>query len=145
MEEDYNGVSTPPMNKREYSFKSEYDYPKKIIATARDENAQVSIHAMGLFDAIVKKRFAKTDAMRAEFEFWPGEDEQERVDNLNHTLNMVFELAERFRIATEIDKWARLENMYKASVELAPSIVHPGASAQKDSMLTGEVPGLHDR
>lgn len=146
-----SSVHQPPKNGVKYLKTDKFGYSKEVIKKAEDENTQVSIHAMNLFNELVKMRFESDGSpWDKKFEFWPGrgsnqtEIEIDRVKNLNHTMQLCFELAERFRIGTEIDLWARLDKMQKAIDVLAPSLSAPGANMQKDSTQRSEIPGLHD-
>ena len=122
-----------------------FSYPPAVIKQATEENDQVQMHAITLFNKIVDMRFQDDGKpWNEKFNFWPGKNDKERQKHLNATLRLCFELADQFLMGGQIDLKARLKNHYENMNVLAPTIFKPSAKAVKDTIIPGQVPGLHD-
>ncbi len=127
-----------------------YDYPKSVIKQATEENTQVGIHAMQLFDKFItlrindamkkheKDRMDKTKPWHEDFKVFTHKE-------LNAVIGNCFELAENLRVGCDIDLDARLNQLKDVMTRKARHIILPTANMVKDSTLKGEVPGLHDQ
>ncbi len=150
---------------REKIVLNKFQFSKAVIKQAEDENTQVGIHAMNIFNTILEMRFKYAIKMAeiwphkihhsdSEPDFFPWQAgfeafiKREGDDNnkdLNHTISMCFELAENLRTGCDIDMQARLEQGQDKLEKTAPSIIKPSADMLKDVTLREEIPGLHSQ
>jgi len=101
-------------------------YPPEVVKEASNENLQVSVHAKQLFDHIFKKAVDRDDThLRIGVKLFSNRQ-------ANHIISLCFECAEWFRMGTDMDMIARLNQKMDDLQRSAPSIIKPDLAMMKD-------------
>lgn len=145
-------MSEVKMSVREKKVLNKFDYSKGVIKQAEDENTQVGIHAMNIFNDVLELRYKyaiekhnQTGTTNEVKLPWEEGFVMFTNEEINAVVSMCFTLAENLRIGCDIDLQARLEQLQKTLDGTAPSIIKPSANSLKDVTLREEIHGLHDQ
>jgi hypothetical protein len=122
----------------------EFDYPKEVLQCARDENDQVTIHALTIYMKFLDQ---KLEYQRKWWRRKPWNPNRHIFtdEELTWVINTSMVLAEQFRMVCEQDLRSRLKFFMDKYDKIAPHIHKPSLRIIKDHIRPGTIPGLHDQ